>query len=66
MLLGIDKGNSDGKDRDDNGDREPRVLSLHPRAERDYDDGKVGWDGNEHCADRLWFYFEFHLMMGKI
>ena len=66
MLLGIDKGNSNGKYRDDNGDRKPRVLCLHPRAERDYYDGKVGWDDNEHCADRLGLYLDFHPTMGKI
>jgi hypothetical protein len=64
VLLRIDKGNSDGEYRDDNGDREPRVLCLHPHAKRDYYNGKVvkvGWDGNEHCTDRLRLYFDFHL-----
>ncbi len=64
MLLGIDKGNSNDEDRDNSSDWEPRVLCLHPHAERDYSNGNVGWDGDEHCTDRLCFYFEFHSEKG--
>ena len=65
VSLGIDEGYCDGKDRHDDGDRKPGILGLHPRAERNHDDGEIGWDGDEHCTDRLRFYFEFHSMMGE-
>ena len=47
----------------DDGDRKPGILGLHPRAERDHNDGKISWYGDEHCTDRLRFYFEFHSIM---
>ena len=39
-------------------------MSLNPRAERDHDDGEVGWDGDKHYTDRLRFDFEFHSKTG--
>ena len=65
-LFRIDEGDGDGKNRHDDGNWEPRVLGLHPRAERHDNDGEIGWDGDEHCADRLRSYFEFHSMMGEM
>ena len=37
---------------------------MHPRAKRHHNDGEIGWDNDEHCADRLCFNFEFHSIMG--
>jgi hypothetical protein len=64
--LRIDEGYCDGEDRHDDGDRKPGILGLNSRAERNDNDGKLGWDGNEHCADRLRLYFEFHSIMGEM
>ena len=65
-LFCVDEGYCNGKNCHDDGNWEPRVLGLHPRAERHYNDGDLGWDGDEHCANRLRSYFEFHSMMGEM
>jgi hypothetical protein len=63
-LFRINEGDGEGKDRHNDSDRTPGVLGLYAHAERDHNDGKISWDGNEHCTDRLHFYFEFYSMMG--
>ena len=64
LLFGVNEGKCNGKDRDNDGEREPEVVSLYPCAERDHDDGEVGWDCNEHYTDRFSFDFEFHPEVG--
>jgi len=64
VSLGIDEGYCDGEDCHDDGDRKPGILGLYPRAECEHNDGKISWDGDEHCTDRLHFDFEFHSIMG--
>jgi hypothetical protein len=60
-LLG-DVAHANGQYYNDDCEREPRVLGLDTSCDDDDGDGRVGRDSNEHCADRLSLYFEFHLM----
>ena len=51
---------------DDDREREPRVLGLDTSCDDDDGDGRVCRDSDEHCADRLSLYFEFHLMVEPV
>ena len=59
-LFCVDEGYCDGKNCHDDCGQKPGILGLHPRAERDEDDGEISWHDDKHCTDRLRFYFEFH------
>ena len=59
-----DEENHNDKDCNDNKKWEPGILRTHPRAQRNKNDGHVGRDGDEHCANRLSFYLKLHSREG--
>ena len=60
LFFGINEGDRDGQDCHNHGQWEPGVLGLHPRAERDENNGKVGWNSNKDDTNWFCFDFEFH------
>ena len=63
-LLRRDVVHANSQYYDDDREREPRVVGLDTSCDDDDGDGRVCRDSDEHCADRLRLYFEFHSIMG--
>ena len=60
LLFGINEGDRDGQDCHNYSQWKPGVLGLHPCAEGDENDGKVGWNSNKDDTNWFCFDFEFH------
>ena len=60
LLFRINEGDRDGQNCHNYSQWKPGVLGLHPCAEGDENDGKVGWNSNKDDTNWFCFDFEFH------